>query len=202
MDETPAIFSETCLEKIEAWRSLALELDKDIKPHTLIYLNEEGYQERAPGPSQFVAKWVEDYKNRKDIYDKEELIDWLKLERERELKHLKNSRKEKWKKYYRLFLKLITSEIRELGKLEQEEDSLAEAESLLKEGELEACLEKLDNFVRDQQEFEDEETEILLIQSRLNELEKMYADNSILIQDYLQQKAQIRKTIILLMRAF
>lgn len=207
MDELKHNFSPDALPKLEELISCAKSLDAEVPSHTLIYVNKEGYMEKAPGPSAFVNQWIKEFANRKEYYGEEELVEWLKGEREREIKHLKEASKASFQQYYRFLLRVISTEIKAISQKESE-DAAAEdlgeeiqksIQDLIIADNLEEGMEQLSAFFEGKEAYEDGQMELILHQASLTELMARQRENSISNEDYIRQKVQLRKALLQLL---
>lgn len=207
MDELKHNFSPDALPKLEELISCAKNLDAEVPSHTLIYVNEEGYMEKAPGPSAFVNQWIKEFANRKEFYGEEELLEWLKGERDREIRHLKETPKASFQKYYRLLLGVISTEIKAISKEDSEEEAAEDLgdeiqksiQDLIIADNLAEGMEKLSAFFEDKEEYEDAQMELILHQASFTELMARQRENFISHEDYTRQKVQLRKAILQLL---
>ncbi|MEL6252473.1 MAG: hypothetical protein AAFR87_10730, partial [Bacteroidota bacterium] len=113
MEDLDSHFSPTNLSLIESLQLLAQELDKGLKPHMLISVNEEGFMERNPNYSEFLKIWMKEYSKRKEVYDTEDLLAWLKGKREDFLDSFMKATEDGRKEYFQKLLKLISNSIKE-----------------------------------------------------------------------------------------
>jgi len=204
MEELKHNFSPDALPKLEDLISCAKSLDVEVPSHTLIYVNEEGYMEKAPGPSAFVNQWIKEFANRKEFYGEEELLEWLKGERDREIRHLKETPKASFQQYYRLLLGVISTEIKAISKEETEEKAMEDTiqksiQDMIVADNLEEGMESLSAFFEDKEEYEDAQMELILHQASFTELMVRQRENSISNEDYIRQKVQLRKAILQLL---
>ena len=200
MEDLDAHFSPANLSLIESLQILAQELDKDLKPNMLISVNEEGYMERIPNYSEFLQIWIKEYNQRKEIYGKEDLLVWLKGKREDYLDTFMKARKDGRKEFFQKLLKVISTIIKELtGKksLALDKDQLM---ALIKKDKLEELMEELEDLFEEESKYEDLSMELILHQGRLSELERLYAQNLMEEKDYLMEKAELRRALILILK--
>lgn len=200
MEELSHILSPTCIDKLKSLQELATELDKDLSYHMLISLNEEGFMVKNPNYSEFLQQWLEDYVRRKEHYSSEELLDWLKAEREKELEKFKVYREAGRKAYFKKFLGIIRSEIAELGEEESKGVDKSDLLDLIRDDKLAEVMDKLEKLFEEQEVYEDTAMELILHQGRLSELERLYAQNLMEEKDYLMEKAELRRALILILR--
>ncbi|MDW3652887.1 MAG: hypothetical protein R8P61_37755 [Bacteroidia bacterium] len=200
MEELSHILSSTCIDKLRSLQELATELDKDLSYHMLISLNEEGFMVKNPNYSEFLQQWLEDYVRRKEHYSSEELLDWLKAEREKELEKFKVYREVGRKTYFKKFLGIIRSEIAELGEEESKGVDKSDLLDLIRDDKLAEVMDKLEKLFEEQEVYEDTAMELILHQGRLSELERLYAQNLMEEKDYLMEKAELRRALILILR--
>lgn len=200
MEELKKNFSSSTLPKLEELILQAKKLDKEVPPHMLIYVNEEGYMEKAPGPNGYIRQWMGEFANRKQFYGQEELIDWLKKERDKEMGHLRETADPSFQRYYRLLLGVISGELKEASEEEEEEAELLAMRELIIRDQLEEAMEELSKAFQGKEEFEQEDSELVLHQARFYELMTRRRENAISDEDYSREKAQIRKAILHLLK--
>jgi len=200
MEDLSHILSPASIDKLKSLRELATELDKGLSHHMLIGLNEEGFMVKNPNYSEFLQQWLEDYIRRKENYSAAELLDWLKAVREKELEKFKAYREAGRKTYYKKLLEIIRSEIADLSEQESQGMDKSDLMDLIRDDKLAEVMEKLEKMFEDQEAYEDIAMELILHQGRLSELERLQAQNLMAEKDYLMEKAELRKALILILK--
>ncbi|MEM8887816.1 MAG: hypothetical protein AAGD28_07495 [Bacteroidota bacterium] len=200
MEDLSHILSPSSIDKLKSLQKLAAELDKDISYHMLISLNEEGFMVKNPNYTEFLQQWLEDYVRRKENYSPTELLDWLKSTREKELEKFKAYRETGRKNYFKKLLEIIRSEIAELGEQESQGMDKRDLMDLIRDDKLAEVMDKLEKLFEDQEVYEDIAMELILHQGRLSELERLHAQNLMAEKDYLMEKAELRKALILILK--
>ena len=200
MEDLNQIFSPSSLDIIKNLQELATELDKDLSFHLLISINEEGFMEKNPTYSEFLHQWVEDYGRRKEHYAAEELLSWLKSEREKELEKMKKYREEGRKSYFKKLLEVIHAEINEQGERESGKLDKGDLMDLIRDDRLKEVMEKLEQLFKNQDLYDDLAMDLIMHQGRLAELERLYTQNRMEEEDYLQEKAELRRALLLILK--
>ena len=200
MEDLNQIFSPSSLDIIKNLQELATELDKDLSFHLLISINEEGFMEKNPTYSEFLHQWVEDYGRRKEHYAAEELLSWLKSEREKELEKMKKYREEGRKSYFKKLLEVIHAEINEQGERESGKLDKGDLMDLIRDDRLKEVMEKLEQLFKNHDLYDDLAMDLIMHQGRLAELERLYTQNRMEEEDYLQEKAELRRALLLILK--
>ncbi|MEL6251868.1 MAG: hypothetical protein AAFR87_07650, partial [Bacteroidota bacterium] len=69
-----------------------------------------------------------------------------------------------------------------------------------KKDKLEELMEELEDLFEEESKYEDLSMELILHQGRLSELERLYAQNLMEEKDYLMEKAELRRALILILK--
>ena len=200
MEDLKQIFSPSSLQLVKSLQELATELDKGLSFHLLVRVNEEGFMEKNPTYSEFLQQWVADYGRRKEHYAAEELLSWLKTEREKELEKMKQYREEGKKNYFEKLLEIIQAEIREQGERKSGKLDKGDLMDLIRDDRLKEVMEKLEQLFSSQEMYDDQAMDLIMHQGRLAELERLYTQNRMEEEDYLQEKAELRRALILILK--
>ena len=178
---------------------LAENLDKGIQSHELIFVNEEGFMERHPRPSERVKNWAKEYANRKEFFSETERQDWLTAERDRFLQFLDHASQAEYLPYFRAFLRVISQE--KGAKIDANPPDAftgikEEVIELVMNNQLEKALTQLEDYLETQPSFQEYRNELILHIAGLREYEAKERQNLLDAATISREKARIRAALL------
>jgi hypothetical protein len=200
MEEQLSHFSAESQALIRHILEHARELDAMIPNHHRIYVDKDGFMAKSPTFEHKLSDWLKECNNRRQFYEAEELREWLKAQRDVQLKELKSDILDTYQKPYRAYLKGLLALIKnEIGETAGEKKELAGQQQVmdaLKAGELEDALELLENWLKGKADEASLRREAILLRASWEDLQMQMRQDLLAPAEARREKARLRMAIL------